>query len=60
MRAAAEIFAHLRTSRLCAFLRGREPDAEIGRSILIYRITDADVRQALDGPSPEQRAGALE
>jgi hypothetical protein len=39
----------LRTGRLTAFLRRRQPDAMVGYSILIYRLTDADVAQALTG-----------
>ena len=35
-----------------AFLRRRQPDAMIGYSILIYRLTDADVAQAVNGPAP--------
>ena len=45
-------FDQLRTGRLVAFLRGRDPDAMIGYSILIYRLTDADVALALNGPPP--------
>jgi hypothetical protein len=44
-------FDELRVGRLAAFLRRREPDAEVGYSILIYRLTDADVNTALDGPA---------
>ena len=46
-------FDQLRTGRLVAFLRRREPDTLIGYSILIYRLTDADVALALNGPAPE-------
>jgi hypothetical protein len=42
----------LRTGRLVAFLRRRQPDAMVGYSILIYRLTDADVAEALTGPVP--------
>jgi hypothetical protein len=45
-------FDQLRTGRLVAFLRHREPDALIGYSILIYRLTDADLALALNGPPP--------
>jgi hypothetical protein len=45
-------FDQLRTGRLAAFLRRRQPDAMIGYSILIYRLSDADVVQALSGPAP--------
>jgi hypothetical protein len=42
-----EEFDQLRFARLCAFLRRREPDEQIGYSILIYRIRDEDLNQAL-------------
>jgi hypothetical protein len=45
-------FDQLRTGRLMGFLRGREPDAMAGYSILIYRLTDAEVTAALNGPPP--------
>jgi 4-amino-4-deoxy-L-arabinose transferase-like glycosyltransferase len=50
---AIERFLALRAGRLCAWLRQREPDAMIGYSILIYQLTDADVREALFGPPAE-------
>jgi len=43
----------LRFSRLSSFLRAREPDDEIGYSILVYRLSDEYVSQALDGPPIE-------
>ena len=33
-------------------LRKREPDYLINYSVLVYRLTDADIAQALDGPMP--------
>ena len=45
-------FDQLRTGRLVAFLRDRQPDAMIGYSILIYRLTEADVSLAVNGPAP--------
>ena len=42
-------FDTLRFSRLASFLRAREPDEEIGYSILVYRLSDADVARALAG-----------
>ena len=45
----------LRTGRLLAFLRERRPDAMVGYSILIYRLTDADVAQALNAPLSASR-----
>ncbi len=46
-------FDTLRTARLCACLRQREPDDEVHYSILIYRLTDEDARKAVYGPPPE-------
>ena len=43
----------LRFARLMAYLRHREPDDEVGWSILIHRLSDADVRAALEGPPAE-------
>ena len=47
-----DAFNQLRFARLCAWLRPRHPDDEVGHSILIYRLTDGDLRQALTGPPP--------
>ena len=46
-------FADLRLGRLCAYLRSREPDDNVGYSLLIYRLSDHDVQQALYGPPTE-------
>jgi 4-amino-4-deoxy-L-arabinose transferase-like glycosyltransferase len=35
------MFLQLRFARLCAYLRQREPDDNVGYSILIYRLSDA-------------------
>jgi dolichyl-phosphate-mannose-protein mannosyltransferase len=43
----------LRFARLMAYLRHREPDDQVGYSILIHRLSDAEVRAALDGPPAE-------
>jgi 4-amino-4-deoxy-L-arabinose transferase-like glycosyltransferase len=40
-------FALLQHARLCAYLRARGPDAEVGYSILIFRLSDAEVQAAL-------------
>lgn len=40
----------LQFARLCAYLRNREPDDFVGYSILIYRLTDKQVEDALLGP----------
>lgn len=44
------IHDHLRLARLNAFLRRRAPDHMIGYSILVYRLSDRQVRLALEGP----------
>jgi len=46
-------FEMTRFARLTAWLRQREPDGNIHHSILIYRLTEADLARALDGPPPE-------
>jgi hypothetical protein len=43
----------LRFARLMAYLRHREPDDRVGWSILIHRLSAADVQAALDGSPPE-------
>jgi hypothetical protein len=50
-------FDRMRTGRLAAFLRQRQPDVMVGYSILIYRLTDADVAAALHGPAPADLDG---
>ena len=47
------LFQILRFNRLCAFLRHREPDDHVAYSMLIYRLTDDDLRRALDDPPAE-------
>ena len=42
-------FQHLRFARLCYCLRARKPDAMIGYSILIYRLTADEVAAATGG-----------
>jgi hypothetical protein len=46
-------YEDLRFGRLASFLRQREPDDEIGYSILVYRLTDGNIAQAIDGPPAE-------
>lgn len=36
----------LRFDRLCEYLRQREPDDEVGYSVLIYRLSEADLARA--------------
>jgi 4-amino-4-deoxy-L-arabinose transferase-like glycosyltransferase len=42
----------VRMARLTAYLRQRQPDDTIGYSVLVYHLSDAEVRQALDEPWP--------
>jgi 4-amino-4-deoxy-L-arabinose transferase-like glycosyltransferase len=46
-------YEYLRFHRLAAFLRHRQPDDNIGYSMLVYHLTDSDLSTALDGPPPE-------
>lgn len=46
----------LRHARLTAYLRARTPDATAGYSILIFRLTDAEVKTALHSPFSEWAA----
>jgi len=50
-----ELHEQLQFARLTRYLLQREPDDQVGYSILIYRLSDAQVRDALDGPLPELR-----
>jgi tetratricopeptide (TPR) repeat protein len=51
--AAVHAFNLLQAGRLRAFLRQREPDATVGGSILVFRLSAADLAQALAGPPAE-------
>ncbi|HKQ47770.1 MAG TPA: tetratricopeptide repeat protein [Phycisphaerae bacterium] len=51
-RLPEQVVRNLRFGRLCAFLREREPDDEVGHSILIYRVSATDIHRALYGPPP--------
>ncbi len=46
-------YEHARLARLTSVLRGREPDAEINYSILVYRLTNSELSRALEGPPVE-------
>ena len=46
-------FVRLRLGRLYAYLRQRTPIANVGGTILIYTLTDAEVREAVEGPPVE-------
>lgn len=43
-------FYDFRLARLTTFLRAREPDDIINHSVLVYRLSEADVARAIDGP----------
>lgn len=43
-------FDELRFARLCKYLHGRAPDTSAGHSILIFRLSDEELRTALTGP----------
>ncbi|HEY1107250.1 MAG TPA: hypothetical protein VGE76_01420 [Opitutaceae bacterium] len=47
---AFEDFYNIRLSRLTAYLRKREPLHIINHAVLVYRLTAAEVDQALNGP----------
>jgi hypothetical protein len=49
-RPLAKSFLTFRVGRLCAYLRRRKPDANVNYSILIYRLSDEDVREAIEDP----------
>jgi hypothetical protein len=40
----------LRFARLCAYLRHRDPIANVGNSILIFYLSQRELDQALYGP----------
>lgn len=47
-----EMFDELRFARLLSYLRKREPDDQVGYSILIYRLSEEAARLVTYGPSP--------
>jgi tetratricopeptide (TPR) repeat protein len=49
----ASQFRLLRFARLCSSLRRRRPDDQVHYTILVYRLTDQEVRQILEGPPVE-------
>jgi 4-amino-4-deoxy-L-arabinose transferase-like glycosyltransferase len=51
--AAVASFNGLQTGRLLAWLRRRGPLAIVGRSILVFKLSAADVAAALSGPPAE-------
>jgi hypothetical protein len=53
VRDAVEEFTALRSARLMAYLRHRKPYDEVAYSLLIFVLTDEEVRDALEGPPRE-------
>ncbi len=48
-----QTYEQLRFARLCHYLRARQPDAMIGYSILVYRLTQKEIDVALYGRASE-------
>ncbi len=48
-----ESLQRLRFARLCAYLRKREPIANLGNSILVFQLKQRELEQALYGPPAE-------
>ena len=46
----------MRFARLCFFLQLRKPEAVIGHTILIYRLSDLEVAVAENAPLPVLQA----
>jgi Tfp pilus assembly protein PilF len=53
--AAVYAFNILQSGRLRAFLRHRAPNADVGGSILIFSLSEAELQAALTGPPAELR-----
>jgi hypothetical protein len=51
-----ERFEQLRFTRFCYYLRAREPDAQIGYSINVYRVTEAELAAAVEGSASRWQA----
>jgi hypothetical protein len=48
-------YEQLRFARLCYYLRIRKPDAQIGHSMMVYRLTAAEIAGATGGSLQEWR-----
>jgi hypothetical protein len=57
--ARLDYYESLRFSRLCHFLQLRPPDARIGYSILIFRLSDEEASLVTDAPLPVLNARIL-
>jgi hypothetical protein len=53
LRGAYRVYDQLRFGRLAAYLRRREPDAHVGYSILVYRLSEQQLHAALREPPAE-------
>jgi hypothetical protein len=53
LAAAKSAYEYGQYLRLVAYLRHRRPDAHVGYSILIFRLTAEDIDAALNGPPVE-------
>ncbi|MGB8354715.1 MAG: glycosyltransferase family 39 protein [Chthoniobacteraceae bacterium] len=56
-KSQARLLENLRFGRLCAWLRQRDPDVEIGHSIFLYFLTDEQLSEALYGKPAELLPG---
>jgi hypothetical protein len=52
-QARLAFFEMYRFARLTAYLRQLQPVDNLNGSILVYRLSDADIARAFDGPPPE-------
>jgi hypothetical protein len=50
---AWKLYEQLRFARLCHYLRARRPDAMVGYSILVFRLTQEEIDAALSGSASE-------
>jgi hypothetical protein len=50
---AVQLFEHARFGRLCEYLRRREPDDMVNYAVLIYRLSAAELREAMMNPPAE-------
>lgn len=51
-QAVYDLYQKLRFTRICGHLRRRGPDEWIGYSILVFNVTDDQIRAYIDGPPP--------
>jgi Dolichyl-phosphate-mannose-protein mannosyltransferase len=57
LSSAIRLWDALRFSRLCAYLRHRPPDGRITYGMLVFELSEQDLRNALEGPPAELVAG---